>query len=209
MSTFQVWLATGPLGPVARPLYQRFELLTWRRTRSGPAPHLVKEAVVREYARRYRLRTLVETGTYLGDMVAAVRGDLDVIHTIELDQALYERAKHRFAGDPRVHVHQGDSGKLLAQIVGQLEGPALFWLDAHHSGGVTALGESETPILEELEHVLAAADKRHVVLIDDARDFTGKAGYPSIATLKQQLGTRPYTLEVSDDIVRICPTARA
>lgn len=208
MPNLSTWLATGPLGLIARPAYQRLEQWTWRmRGRNGPTPHRLKESVVRTFARTYGLTTLVETGTYLGDMVAAVRGDFATIHTIELDQALYERATRRFAGDARVHLHQGDSGKVLAQIVEELDCPALFWLDAHHSGGVTALGDQPTPVLRELDTVLATGEKGNVMLIDDARDFTGRGGYPSIATLKQQLGSRPYSLEVRDDIVRIVPAA--
>ena len=47
-----------------------------RRTSTKPprSPHLLKQKTVLEYARRYNLKTLIETGTYYGEMVAAMRG---------------------------------------------------------------------------------------------------------------------------------------
>jgi hypothetical protein len=207
--TWSQWLATGPVGFVARPAYQGVEYVRWRNgRRAGPAPHLLKRRILKTYARRYGLDTLVETGTYLGDMVAGVRRDFKSIQTIELDDALYERARRRFAGDANVHLYKGDSGKVLKQIVSELHGPALFWLDAHHSGGITALGDQATPVLEELDHVLASGEPRHVVLIDDARDFNGAGGYPTVDDLRRQIGARPLSLEVKDDVIRIVPAER-
>lgn len=204
--TLSQWLATGPVSFVARPAYQRVEYIRWRNgRRGGPAPHLLKRRILKTYAGRYGLDTMVETGTYLGDMVAGVRGDFRSIMTIELDDALFERAKRRFAGDSNVHLYKGDSGKVLKEIVSELRGPALFWLDAHHSGGITAHGDQATPVLEELDHVLASGEPRHVVLIDDARDFNGAGGYPTVDDLRRQIGTRPLSLEVKDDVIRIVP----
>src|SRR5947209_1453118 len=37
------------------------------------SPHLLKQRTVRDYARRYGLRVLVESGTYYGEMVAAMK----------------------------------------------------------------------------------------------------------------------------------------
>ena len=53
----------------------------WWKLRGSPArtPHLVKQRTVAEYAERYGLRVLVETGTYHGDMVAAMRKRFDEI----------------------------------------------------------------------------------------------------------------------------------
>ena len=40
-----------------------------KRGRLLPPPHFVKQKVLRDYASRYNLRVLVETGTYYGDMI--------------------------------------------------------------------------------------------------------------------------------------------
>jgi hypothetical protein len=200
------WMATGPPAYLVRPLYQEFELSLWRaRGRRGAVPHLVKQAVVREYAGRFGLQVLVETGTYLGDMVWAVRRHFRQIHSIELDPTLHARAERRFRRHPHVHLVQGDSAEALAGIVAGLEEPALFWLDGHFSGGITARGAASTPILEELSHVFGDRRHRHVALIDDAGDFLDNPEYPSLDELEQHLeAVRPgLGLEVTDNIIRV------
>ncbi len=177
----------------------------WRRVgRPVPAPHAVKRRVVRSYARRYGLHTLVETGTYLGDMVAGTAGSFRSVYSIELDSQLAEAATRRFANVPKIMILQGDSGEQIAKVLDKIDEPALFWLDAHYSEGETARGLDETPILRELAHVLDQP-VGHVLLIDDARDFTGKGGYPSIPELEAFVRARlpGWKLSVSDDIIRI------
>src|SRR5436190_6339757 len=56
-------------------------------------PHTVKRRVVRDYAKRYGARTLVETGTYLGDMIAAMAGSFETLHSIELSDEFYAKAR--------------------------------------------------------------------------------------------------------------------
>ena len=51
-----------------------------RKGKPVPAPHPVKQRIVKEYAARYGSRTFVETGTYKGDMVYAVRRAFDWIY---------------------------------------------------------------------------------------------------------------------------------
>jgi hypothetical protein len=200
------WIATGPPAYAVRPLYQRVELELWRaRGRRGLVPHMVKQKAVREFARRHGLGVLVETGTYLGDMVWAVRHDFREIFSIELDPQLHARAVRRFRREPRVHLLQGDSGAVLEGIVAGLEEPALFWLDGHFSGGITARGSSATPVLDELGHVFGDRRHDHVALIDDAGDFLANPEYPTLAQLEEHLaGIRPgLEISVADNIIRV------
>jgi hypothetical protein len=173
----------------------------------APPPHFVKQAVIRAYAKRYGTTVLVETGTYMGDMIAAMEGDFASIYSIELSHELYQNARRRFAASPHVKLIHGDSAKALRSILPLLSGPALFWLDGHWSGGVTAHGEKETPIAEELDQLLDATDLGHVILIDDARCFGVEKTYPTIDDLRRRcLVRRPSTtLSVDVDIIRIVP----
>ena len=160
---------------------------------------------VREHADRFSIRTLVETGTYEGEMVEAVRKDFDAILSIELDATLHENARRRFAGDPHVTLVQGDSGVVLKELLARLDEPALFWLDGHYSGGITAKAEFETPIMKELENIYSHRwAKSHVILIDDARCFDGRGDYPGIAALEGSARAAGYDrFEVRDDMIRI------
>jgi hypothetical protein len=168
----------------------------------------VKRRTLRDYIRRYGIRTFVETGTFIGDTTAAMAQHVDQVITIELSPDLAERARKRFAQLPRVRVIEGDSGEVLPELLAELEEPALFWLDGHYSAGITARGELETPIRNELEAILGHPVTGHVILIDDARDFTGGV-YPTIEEVTAATRSHPanYVVEVRDDIVRLTPSA--
>ncbi|HVF66629.1 MAG TPA: glycosyltransferase [Pyrinomonadaceae bacterium] len=181
------------------------EVAEWERGgRPAPPPHLVKERVLRRYAKRYGLGVLVETGTYLGDMVEAMKPYFDKIYSIELSEELYERAKARFDGDGHVELINGDSGKVLGEVMKGLTRPALFWLDGHYSAGITAKGETDTPVYEELRQILEARPLGHVVIIDDARLFGSDPDYPTVEALKEFVGSRSEgVIQVEDDSIRI------
>lgn len=192
-----------------RSWWDGLRLLRWRLAgRPVPPPDRVKERAIAEYGRRFNIRTFVETGTRRGDKVEAMKGRFDEIYTIELDRRLYENAARRFADLPHIRVIQGDSTEQLPRLLERLPGPCVFWLDAHYSYGETARGELDTPIVAELTAILAHHERRHVVLVDDARAFTGSRDYPTLAWLRDFVGTqRPdLVLEVRDDIIRMHPT---
>src|SRR3954453_10548542 len=98
-------------------------ILRGRPTRSA---HLLKQKTVREYGEKYGLRVLVETGTYYGEMVAAMRTRFDQIYSIEYVQELADRAAKKFARDRHVRIFCGDSRAVMPEILALLKGPALF-----------------------------------------------------------------------------------
>jgi hypothetical protein len=171
---------------------------------SYPPPHALKSMSILYYALTYRLRTLVETGTYLGDMVWAQKDNFDRIYSIELSTELFQRARTRFARYSHIKLIQGDSSDRIAEVVKVLDAPALFWLDGHYSGGITAKGAMECPVFAELDHIFKSAIKNHVILIDDARLFVGANDYPTIPELKAFVLDRgPYDLRVENDFIFI------
>ena len=184
----------------------KYDLGLWKGA-EGSIPHVVKRRIVRQYARRFGLRTLVETGTHIGHMVAAMRKEFEDIYSIELGRQLYERACARFDGEKAVHLYCGDSASVLPPIIAGLRTPALFWLDAHYSGGVTARGDIDTPIVAELQRILGSGRMPHVVLIDDARSFQGTAGYPTPEGLRHLVAElRPdYEMTIMQDVIRPVP----
>jgi hypothetical protein len=137
-------------------------------------------------------------------MIAAVQDHFDRIVSIELDPAWHARAIARFGHRPHITLLQGDSGVRLAEVLATLSGPALFWLDAHYSGPITARGALDSPIIAELAAIRAHPAAGHVVLIDDMRDFNGTAGYPTVDDLTRWIGEvdRGATVRVRDDILR-------
>lgn len=167
--------------------------------------HQRKQAVIKDYASRFALTVFVESGTHVGNMVEAVRDGFQDVYSIELAPALFEQSSARFAGLRNVHLVQGDSGEILGQVIAGIERPALFWLDGHYSAGITARGPLETPIEKELAHIAAhRLAHEHVILIDDARLFTGAGDYPHVRELEQWASRAGFTsCTIEDDIIRI------
>jgi hypothetical protein len=149
----------------------------------------------------------VETGTYYGEMVDAMTYAFRRIYSIELSDDLFQRAQDRFRGQAQVKLLHGDSAQVLPSVLNRLTEPALFWLDGHYSGGETARGVDDTPILSELGQILAAEETGHVIVIDDARCFGTDPAYPSLEALKEfVLARRPRCrYEVIGDSIRIAP----
>lgn len=189
-----------------RPLKQRIEVSRWERSgRPVPPPSKIKQQIVASYAERFGPRVLVETGTYLGDMIHAIKDRFDRVYSVELDPHLHARAVRRFARWPHVKLLRGDSGEVLARVLAELDQPALFWLDAHYSGGITARAALDTPVARELELIMSHRVPNHVVLIDDARAFGVDSNYPSIGELERIVKARRpgWTVQVESDIVRL------
>lgn len=177
----------------------------YRMDRPGAAPHYLKQRIIAAYAKKYALATMVESGTFMGEMVDAMKSTFSTIHSIELDNALYERAVKKYSAEPNIHIHHGDSGNVISQILREIHQPILFWLDGHYSGDGTALAELQTPIYKELKGILEHDVKSHVILIDDARLFVGHDDYPTMEELFTFIKKyRPgVVVESADDIIRV------
>ena len=174
-----------------------------------------KREILDGYRRRFGLRTLVETGTLLGDTVEAMRRTFDRVVSIELSEDLATRARTRFAEHTNVVILQGDSGLVLPAVLATLREPALFWLDGHYSGDFqspsrgfvkTARGELQTPVVNELKAVLAHDVSGHVILVDDARLFDGTNDYPTVDEVRAIVGPGRH-VTVERDIIRVEPGA--
>ncbi len=101
-------------------------------------------------------------------------GHFREIHSIELSPEWYEFNVRQFANNSDVEIHHGNSKTVLPQLLMAIDEPVIAYLDAHYSGGSTAYGEEETPLLEELE-ALRTRRTNDVVVVDDIR-LLGVAG---------------------------------
>ncbi len=131
----------------------------------GPPTGLI-QTLKRDFAIPY----FVETGTFRGDTAQWASTVFDKVFTVEASPELYEKAKTRLSGTRNVEVILGDSRQVLPEIVHSLDGPAVFWLDAHWSSDNTAGQGNECPILDEIRAVNASVHARFF-FIDDARLF--------------------------------------
>lgn len=170
-----------------------------------PPPHPYKQLLINNVKKELDFDIFIETGTYLGEMVEAQIEKFKKIYSIELSFELYSNAKQKFSEYEKVKIIHGDSGQVLKVLIKEISEPAIFWLDGHYSAGITAKGEKECPIFEELEAIFSGNIKQHVILIDDARLFIGENDYPTKSQLEDFV--KSYFPDakflVEDDVIMI------
>ena len=176
--------------------------------------HPLPQRLAEDLARRLDLKVAVETGTYLGDTAALLRGSFPEVWTIELSEELHAKAQRSHASVEGLHFLLGSSIDILPKLVGDIGQPALFWLDGHWTAaagaGSTAGQEKQCPVMEEI----AAIDEydwsqRSCILIDDARLFLGPPGkpyrredWPSFIEVVDLLRSRhPRFVTVLEDVI--------
>ena len=115
----------------------------------------------------------VETGSYMGNGINNVKDEFRLIYSIELSQNLYSNCKELFSNQSNICLLIGDSPEVLSELAIDIDEPALFYLDAHYSGGETAFGKEEDkgcPVLRELE-AIGKRTHKDIVIIGNMRLF--------------------------------------
>ena len=178
--------------------------------RMGPPLELV--LAIRD---AFKVETFVETGTFMGETAAWAAGHFRRVVTIEAAASFAAAARKRFA-EGLVEVQEGNSVARLPALLKSLSRPAVFWLDAHWSGGATAGQDDECPLLEEIR-LLNGSRHEHFILVDDARLFSAppprphdSAQWPALGSVIPVLedGGRRHVVLLDDVFVAVPATAR-
>jgi hypothetical protein len=189
---FRMVRGTAIMHEYVRPAYSRASIREWwRNGRPAPPPHEVKMCSILYLADRIGASALIETGSYLGDTIRALRGRFDLLASIEISPELAAPLIEEFKDDRHVRVIVGDSGAQLKTLVPTIMEPTVFWLDAHYCGGNTAGGEY-VPIYAELDSIWTLNTYSHAIVIDDMKDFDGNHGYPAQSNIVNVLTKRGY-----------------
>lgn len=173
----------------------------------NPAPSMLKRKTVAAYAKNCRCNILIESGTYLGEMVEYQEKNFDKIFSIEIADIFYEFSSKRLKKHKNISILKGDSSTVLGKVCKKIsqDDRVLFWLDGHYSGGQTGKGEKECPIYEELTNIFETRADQDAILIDDARCFNGEGDYPALPELcmfiKQE--RKNANIEIKDDMIRV------
>jgi|WetSurMetagenome_2_1015567.scaffolds.fasta_scaffold10160_6 hypothetical protein len=175
-----------------------------KKGRPLPPPHRFKQLVIDDYQNAFKANILIETGTYKGDMVYAMKDKFQQIYSIELGFDLWKYCTKRFKKYKHIHIIQGDSGMVLVDLIPKIKERAIFWLDGHYSAGITSKGDKDCPIFEELSSILGS-EINHIILIDDAHCFDGTGDYPTIGQLSQYVLSKKILskINVENGIIRI------
>ena len=172
-----------------------------------PAPAVLKRKTVAAYAKKYGCNVLIETGTYLGEMVEYQARNFKDIFSIEIADLFYDFSSKRLRKYENISIIKGDSSTTLGKVSKDIsqDDRVLFWLDGHYSGGYTGKGEKECPIYEELVNIFKTRADKDVILIDDARCFNGEGDYPTVSELSIFIRQERQnaSIEIKDDIIRV------
>lgn len=128
-------------------------------------------------------KTIVETGTYLGDGIKdyLATNYFDKIYSIEISNKYYLLNKKQFISNSNVEVLEGDSADVITNLINNKildQTPIIFYLDAHFSGADTGGMNicNGCPVLKELEAISKRNVKGDIIFIDDMR-LMGKASF--------------------------------
>ena len=125
-----------------------------------------KHALLLHLAKKFNLRTFVETGTHQCWTLDAVSQHFDRVYSIELGDNYYNAAVEKYKDVKNVTLIHGDSGAELRKLLlGLPKTPTLFYLDAHYSGGET-VGRNRLPLRNELRAIFDSSIPG-IVVIDD------------------------------------------
>lgn len=162
-------------------------------------PEEVKWHLILHYAKRFNLDTLVETGTAVADTLVHVGHAFKNIYSFELMESYWSVAKQNLE-EAQIEAevfNESSVSQTFINLVKNLEGPALFYLDAHYSGEGTGSDSSlptpHVPVRQELKIITTHSyyNDRNIIIVDDARCFKGQEfhsdeydGYPSMEELR-------------------------
>lgn len=174
--------------------------------------------LVRTLAGDLDIQLAIETGTWHGESAAELSLVFQKVWTIELDESLHRDAISAHQEKSNIAFLQGSSPAVLSRLLPEVEGPCLFWLDAHWGGSVGAGEDHQCPVLDEISAIDAwNHSASSCILIDDARWFLGppdpklrRTDWPTFLEVLDLLRARHdrYITIVDDVIVSGPPAAK-
>jgi hypothetical protein len=205
------WIKSTPMWErLLRPVRDARDVDEWLvGGRPVPPPHGVKARNLLCLADLFGIDTLVETGTFRGDMISATKKRFRKIYSIEVFEPLASAASAKFSNDKNVEIINADSSDALPALLPRIIEPVVFWLDGHYSGPGTGKGRVETPILKEILAIKAVRDGSDVIVIDDAQAFGSDPAFPSLDSFLVEVSTAfGTTPRVANDSIFVLPNSR-
>jgi len=133
--------------------------------------------LIEEIAKKARINTFIETGTYKGETAVWASKHFQSVYSIEASETYFNLTSRKYNGIYNLHLLHGNSASLLPEVINATKPKRLFWLDAHFMGGSTYGHLEECPLLAEISSI--PIDSNSWVLIDDARYFISQ-NFPKI-----------------------------
>ena len=118
------------------------------------------------------IENFVETGTYKAETTLMAAKHFKNVYTMEIYEPLYKESMER-ANDEKVNninFYLGDSLDCLPEIALKVRVGAIYFIDAHISGGDSSWnGKNRVPLIEELDIIISEPIGPSVFILDDLR----------------------------------------
>lgn len=171
----------------------------------------INRELVEALAKNGAIDNFIETGTYLGETTVWASSIFKNVYTIEISEEIYKKTSIKYKDVSNINFYLGDSKDILPEIIPNIKGKALFWLDGHWCGRNTGGKFNECPIFMELDQAVKTEDP--VILIDDLRYFLGPnpndygENYPSLNNILKFLYSQlpNHFITVHDDTLICVP----
>tara|TARA_A100001011_G_scaffold372020_1_gene429968 strand:+ start:7173 stop:7814 length:642 start_codon:yes stop_codon:yes gene_type:complete len=155
-----------------------------------------KIQILSDWADKYKdIDVFVETGTRRAKTLLALRDKFKKLYSVEISNRWYKESINNYkkAGSPKhIKIEKGDCLSFLPKTLRKVRGRCLIWLDAHGTDG--------TPVLEELDIIFNDKIKDHVILVDDAYDFSrGHLNYPSVYHIRDLALENGYNFTMENE----------
>ena len=160
----------------------------------------IPEQTALDLADKYSLTTFVETGTHVGKTALFAANWFNTVYTIESEPYYYDIAEANLQYKRNVALLFGSSQEVLPTVVRRIVEPTLFWLDAHWSRDLKGQRPFVVnPVLDEIAAIKQLIIN-HVIMIDDARLFSGDHGWPAFHEIAAAIGYS-YDIWVEQDVI--------
>ena|SRR5438132_8887734 len=112
---------------------------------------------------KFKINTVIETGTFQGDTTSFFINHFNNVHSIEIMEEKYNEVADKFAKEnKKCSLHLGNSSHILTQILPNLKDEMiLFYLDAHWG--------KEWPLKDELIAISQTHKNNCIIMIDDIK----------------------------------------
>lgn len=186
---------------ISNPVRYIVELFLWITWIHKNPWHSIKQRIIKNLQKKYKISTFIETWTYEWDMIEMQKNNFKEIYSIDLSDYYYKKAKERFAWQNNIHLILWDSTIELWKLLKRIHERAIIFLDWHFSWWLTAKWNLECPLIDELKSFENMDIKNHILVIDDMRLCWKNKDYPTIEELKKSIKNinNNYKISIKND----------